>query len=87
MVTINASNNPITFTQANEFTRQVAINNSGANNVALTNNLALVLAASTVGQGTFTITANGPITQTGILTQGTSAGAAYASMLAPIRLR
>lgn len=71
----SAGANPISLTQANIFTGPVIFSNSGANNVALTNNAALNLGASTIGSGTFGITAAGPITQSGIITQASNAGA------------
>ena len=48
----------------NDFTGAVTLENTGANNVSLNNNAALVFAASTVGQN-LSITANGAITQNG----------------------
>ncbi|WP_338846413.1 filamentous hemagglutinin N-terminal domain-containing protein [Massilia sp. W12] len=62
---------------SNSLTGPVALNNSGANNVALSNGRALQLAASTVGSGTLTVSANGAITQSGALKQ--AAGALGAS--------
>ena len=53
----------------------MTLSNSGANNVSLTNNQALVLGASTVGSGTLFIAANGAISETGAITQAASAGA------------
>ncbi|MBI3516313.1 MAG: filamentous hemagglutinin N-terminal domain-containing protein, partial [Proteobacteria bacterium] len=54
-------------TAANAFSGAVSLNNSGANNVQLTNNAATVLGTSTVGQN-LTVTSGGSITQTGVLT-------------------
>src|SRR5262249_57781831 len=69
----------ITLTNAaNDFTGAVSLNNSGANNVAVTDANAIVLGASTVGSGTLTVTATGAnsITQTGAIVQAAAAGAA-----------
>ena len=52
---------------SNSFTGAVALSNSGANNVSINNNRALILAASTIGQN-LTVTAAGAITQAGALT-------------------
>ena len=73
----SAGANPITLTNAgNMLTGAVSLNNSGANNVVLTNNTATVLRTSAVGSGTLAVTSNGAITQTGALTQAASAGTA-----------
>ena len=62
----------ITLTQANDFTGAVSLNNSGANNVAVTDANAIVLGTSSVGQN-LAVTAGGNITQSGALTvPGTS---------------
>jgi hypothetical protein len=75
--TFNGGPNPITLTNAaNDFTGAVSLNNSGANNVAITDAHALVLGASNVGSGTLTITADGTITQTGPIVQAAGAGLA-----------
>src|SRR5207248_3049940 len=59
----------------------ITLSNSGANNVSLTNNIASILAASTVGQN-LTITSNGAITQTDALTvPGTSSFSAGANAI------
>lgn len=76
-VTISAGGNTIDLTQANVFLGVVALNNNGANNVALNNNVALTLGALNVGLGTLNITANGAITQNDIIKQ--AAGAANAT--------
>ena len=60
---------------ANDFTGAVSLNNSGANNVALTDTNAVVLGTSGVGTGTLGVTAGGAITQTGAITQAAAAGA------------
>ncbi|MGH6649470.1 beta strand repeat-containing protein, partial [Aquabacterium sp.] len=73
--TFNGGAGVITLTQANDFTGAVSLNNSGANNVAVTDANALVLGTSSVGTGTLTVNAVG-ITQTGALTQAGGAGAA-----------
>ncbi|MGH8619553.1 MAG: filamentous hemagglutinin N-terminal domain-containing protein, partial [Burkholderiales bacterium] len=71
-----AGANAITLTNgSNDFTGAVSLNNSGANNVAVTDANALVLGTSSVGTGTLTVNAVG-ITQTGALTQAGGAGAA-----------
>ena len=72
----NAGARAITLTTgANNFSGAVSLNNSGANNVAVTDVNAIVLAASNVGSGTLGVTAVG-ITQTGAITQAATAGAA-----------
>ena len=66
----------ITLTDSdNDFQGTVALSNSGANNVAITDTNAIKLAASSVGSGTLTVTAVG-ITQSGAITQAASAGTA-----------
>ena len=52
-----AGANAITLTQSNAFTGDVSLNNSGANDVALTNGIALSLATSSVGSGTLALSA------------------------------
>jgi hypothetical protein len=74
--TFNAGANAITLNQSNAFTGAVALDNSGANNVALTNGGATTLGASSVGSGTFAVTVSGAITQTGAITQAAGAGLA-----------
>src|SRR5207245_8146909 len=59
----NASNGVITLDKANGFTGAVALTNSGANNVALNNNRALVLGTANVASGNLAVTATGNITQ------------------------
>src|SRR5262249_47312014 len=67
----------ITLTNAgNDFAGAVSFNNSGANNVALTDANAVVLGNSNVGSGTLTVVAIGAITQTGAIVQASGAGAA-----------
>ncbi len=74
--TFNAGAGVITLTNAaNNFTGAVALNNTGANNVAVTDVNGIVLGASNVGTGTLTVNAVG-ITQTGTITQAVTAGAA-----------
>ncbi len=51
---------------SNSFTGAITLSNSGANNVSLTNSIATVLAASSVGQD-LTINSSGAITQIGAL--------------------
>src|SRR5207253_11097134 len=75
--TFSAGANAITLTNAaNDFTGAVSLNNSGANNVAVTDVNALILGASAVGSGTLAVSAGGAITQTGAITQAAGAGAA-----------
>ena len=74
-VTFNAGAGVITLTQSNDFTGSVSLNNSGVNNVAITDANAIDFDASTLGSGSFTVTAVG-ITQSGAITQASSAGAA-----------
>ena len=63
----SAGANAITLTNTgNLFTGAVTLSNSGANDVSIINNKALVLAASTVGRNLF-VTASGAISQTGAL--------------------
>src|SRR5262249_30120416 len=75
----NAGAGPIALANAgNDFTGAVSLNNSGANDVAVTDANAIVLGASNVGSGTLTVTATGAnsITQTGAIVQAAGAGAA-----------
>jgi len=72
-VTFNAGAGVITLTQSNDFTGSVSLNNTGANNVAITDTNAIDLDASTLGSGSFEVTAVG-ITQIGAITQASSAG-------------
>jgi hypothetical protein len=69
----NAGAGVITLANAgNNFTGAVSLNNSGANNVAIRDSNAIDFGASTLGSGTFTVTAVG-ITQSGaIIVAGTS---------------
>ncbi|MBL4701476.1 MAG: S-layer family protein, partial [Phycisphaeraceae bacterium] len=74
--TFSAVGAAITLTQANDFQGTVALTNTGANNVAITDANALDFTTSSVGSGTFIATGVG-ITQTGgAITQAASAGAA-----------
>ncbi|MBI2753527.1 MAG: filamentous hemagglutinin N-terminal domain-containing protein [Betaproteobacteria bacterium] len=61
---------------SNDFTGAVSINNSGPNNVAITDANAIVLGTSSVGSGTLTVMAGGTITQTGPIVQAAGAGVA-----------
>ncbi|TCT01010.1 beta strand repeat-containing protein, partial [Paralcaligenes ureilyticus] len=62
--------------QANKFTGDVSLTNSGANAVTLSNGAnALSLGTSSVGSGTLAVSGTG-ITQTGAITQAAGAGAA-----------
>ncbi len=63
----SAGANAITLGSANVLTGAITLSNSGANNISLTNSIATVLAASTVGNN-LTINSTGAITQTGALT-------------------
>ncbi|MEJ2565209.1 MAG: hypothetical protein P8141_04435, partial [Gammaproteobacteria bacterium] len=73
---INAGAGSINLTQAaNDFTAAVSLNNSGANNVAVTDANAINLGASSVGTGTLTVNGVG-ITQSGAITQAAGSGAA-----------
>jgi len=74
--TFTTGNDVITLTNAgNNFTGAVSLNNSGANNVAVTDSNAIILGASSIGSGTLTINAIG-ITQSGSIVQAASAGIA-----------
>jgi len=73
---IAAGANAINLTNiANNFTGAVSLSNSGLNNVAVTDSGAIDLGTVSVGTGTLTVNAVG-ITQSGIITQAASAGAA-----------
>ncbi|MFZ9860109.1 MAG: choice-of-anchor Q domain-containing protein, partial [Gemmataceae bacterium] len=75
-VTLNAGAGEITLNNSsNNFTGAVSLNNSGAHNVAITDTNALTFGASSLGTGTLTVNAVG-ITQSGAITQASSAGAA-----------
>ena len=75
-VTFNAGVGVITLTNAsNNFTGSVSLNNSGANNVSITDTNAIDFGSSTLGSGTFTVNAVG-ITQSGAIAQAANAGAA-----------
>ncbi|MEI6107163.1 MAG: filamentous hemagglutinin N-terminal domain-containing protein, partial [Opitutae bacterium] len=65
--TFNGGAGVITLTQSNDFTGAVSLNNSGANDVAVTDTNALALGTSSVGQA-LALTAGGSITQTGAIT-------------------
>ncbi|MEI7780508.1 MAG: hypothetical protein WCJ18_01110, partial [Planctomycetota bacterium] len=74
--TFSAGAAAITLTDAdNDFQGTVALSNSGANDVSITDKNAIQLAASSLGSGTLTVTAVG-VTQTGPITQEASAGTA-----------
>ncbi|MEJ2574624.1 MAG: hypothetical protein P8164_13745, partial [Gammaproteobacteria bacterium] len=73
--TFNGGAGAITLNAANDFTGAVSLNNSGANNVAVTDANAINLGASSVGTGTLTVNGVG-ITQSGAITQAAGAGAA-----------
>ncbi len=61
---------------SNDFTGSVSLSNSGANNVSLRDANALDLGTVSVGSGTFTVQSGGALTQSGVITQAASAGAA-----------
>jgi hypothetical protein len=72
--TFNAGANPITLTNmGNIFTGAVSFNNSGLNDVSLYNNTDINLGSSQLGSGSFTVTANGNITQDAAITSGGNA--------------
>ncbi len=72
----NAGANPITLgNAANDFVGAVSLNNSGANDVVLTDANGLILGTSTLGSGALTVNAVG-ITQVGPIIQAAGAGAA-----------
>ncbi|MFZ3067502.1 MAG: hypothetical protein WA253_05080, partial [Gammaproteobacteria bacterium] len=75
IATINAGVGAINLANvSNSFTGPVSLNNSGNNNVALTNNASLILGTSSLGSGTLDIIANGTISQSGAINQAASAG-------------
>ena len=74
--TVTTGNATISLNQANDFIGAVSLINTENNNVAVTDANAIVLGTSSVGTGTFTITAGGSITQVGGITQAGIAGAA-----------
>lgn len=71
--TFNGGAGPITLTDAGNNFGTVVLNNSGPNNVAVTDVNALILGASALGTGTLTMTTGGAITQTGSITQAAAA--------------
>ena len=79
--TFNVGPNTISLTNtSNAFASAVSLTNSGANDVALTNNIPLVLGASTIAGGNLNIIANGDITQTGaIIANGTLKKATFSA--------
>jgi hypothetical protein len=75
--TFNAGAGPITLTTpTNNLVGAVSLNNSGANNVAVTDANAIVIGTSSVGTGTLAVISDGTILQTGPITQAPGAGAA-----------
>jgi hypothetical protein len=56
----------------NSFTGPVLLNNTGANDVQLTNSLALIMGTSNIGSGNVTLTSGGSISETGPITTETS---------------
>lgn len=85
-----AGANKITLdTPTNAFTGAVSLNNSGDNAVALKNGQALIFGASTIGSGTFDVTANGAITQltsTGIVQEVTNKATSITATTGEIKL-
>jgi len=73
LATFDANAGQLILGQANNFTGDVSLNNSGANNVAITNTNAIQFATSGIGSGTLTVNATG-ITQSGAITQEANAG-------------
>lgn len=74
--TFNAGAGAVTLTDAdNDFQGLVSVNNSGANDVAITDKDAIQLGTLALGSGTLTVNAVG-ITQGGPITQASGAGAA-----------
>jgi fibronectin-binding autotransporter adhesin len=63
----------------NDFQGTVALSNSGANNVAVTDTNAIVLGTVAVGTGSLTVNAGGSITQSGVTTITQTAAAGVAS--------
>jgi len=75
--TVNAGAGAIALgTTTNALNGTVSLNNSGANNVTLVNNVATILATSNVGSGALSVTSNGAIAQTGSIAQAAGAGTA-----------
>ena len=58
----------------NSFTGSVLLNNTGANDVSVTNSGALAIGTSNIGSGNFNLTSGGTISETGAITQEASAG-------------
>ncbi len=83
-ILINAGAGVITLPSGNNiFTGAVSINNSGTNNIELTNSLPLVLGASSIGSGTIALTSGGTLSETGPLIQAANAGAVTITLTAP----
>ncbi|MHB1222323.1 MAG: beta strand repeat-containing protein, partial [Gammaproteobacteria bacterium] len=83
-VSINAGAGAINLANAgNSLTGAVSLNNSGNNNVNLSNSIALAIGASNVGSGTMALTAGGSITETGAIVQAANAGTVTLSVTAP----
>ncbi|MES2259000.1 MAG: filamentous hemagglutinin N-terminal domain-containing protein [Pseudomonadota bacterium] len=75
--TINAGSHAITLTNpGNNFSGAVCLNNSGANDVALTSGGALTLGGSSLGSGSLSVISGGAVGQSGALVQSVGAGAA-----------
>jgi hypothetical protein len=76
-LTVNAGAGSIALNQSNNnFTGSVSLNNSGANNVAITDVNAIDFAASALGSGTLTVNAEGITQIGGAITQSNGVGAA-----------
>ena len=79
--TLIAGNHPITLTDSNSLTGMVSLSNTGNNDVALTNSIALTLGNVTVGTGALTLNGLG-ITQAASTTITQASGAGNASFFA-----
>ena len=85
--TTSAANATITLNNANLLTGAVSLNTSGATgNASLTNNLATALAASNVGGSLTVVSTLGDLTQTGVLTVGTTSSFTTSAANAAITL-
>lgn len=71
--TFNGNAGVITLTQNNDFQSTVSLNNTGANDVRITDINSVQFAASNIGSGAFTVNAVG-VTQTGGVVQEAGAG-------------
>ena len=80
----SANANPITLTQSNNFTGAVSLNNTGANDVQLTNSLPLIMGTSNIGSGNVTLISGGSITETGPITTETSSNLITFTVTTPL---